>query len=130
MNLYGIKIVPPDWSDAMPLPFDKSGYDTAKPEQGTRVLLFRAGEGLIGEAEIDGYVVRPAEWATPSTAHLPPSLAKADYLQPVRVLYMRADVITPEQVRKVLNNPTFPEAGDSWLTIDHNAYQQFANWTY
>lgn len=130
MNLYGVKVVPPEWGDTMPLPFTKAEYDSAKPEQGTRILIYRYGEGIIGEAEVDGYVIRPAEWVPQSTAHLPPSLAEADYLQPMRLLYTRQDAITPERVRKALNDSTFPPSADAWRLLDHDVYQQFANWTY
>ena len=64
MILYAIKVVPPEWDDTMPLPFDKAAYEQAKLEQGTRVLLYRDGEGIVGEGEIAGYPVEAARWVS------------------------------------------------------------------
>lgn len=130
MNLYGIKVVPPEWEETMPLPFGESVYDAAKLEQGTRVLIFRPGEGIVGEGEVAGFAIRPAEWKMPNPLHLPAALAQVDYLQPVRLLYTRKDSITAEQVRKVLNEPLFPASSDVWRSLDRDVYQQLANWPY
>ena len=127
MTLYGIKVVPPEWQDTMPLPFDKASHDASGIEQGTRVLIFRRGEGILGEGEVHGFFIHPREWTGESKEDLPASLANADYLLPVGMLYRREDVIPPQTVRDALNDPAFP-SGDGWRTIDQDAYGRLTNY--
>ncbi|MEP7293032.1 MAG: hypothetical protein ABI835_14715 [Chloroflexota bacterium] len=129
MILYGIKVVPPEWEKAMPLPFSKAEHDAAKLEQGTRILLYREGEGIIGEGEVHGFAIHPKEWPAPTTEALPPSLAQADYLQPIGLLYSREDAISPDKVREALGDPAFPQAA-SWRPIEREVYERLANWPY
>jgi hypothetical protein len=111
----------------MPLPFDKASHDASGVEQGTRILIFRHGEGIIGEGEVHGYFIHPKEWTSASKDELPPSLANADYLLPVGMLYHRENVISPETVYDILNDPAFPQ-GDIWRTIDQDAYRQLTDY--
>jgi hypothetical protein len=127
VNLYAIKVVPPDWTDTMPLPFDKAQHDKAKLEQGTRVLIYRDGEGIVGEGEIAGFAVEPARWVSASLEHLPPSLAQAEILQPVKLLYSRENALTQQEVRHALEQPQFPQGAD-WLSLDRDQYARLANW--
>jgi hypothetical protein len=127
MTLYGIKVVPPEWEDQMPLPFDKASHDASGVEQGTRILIFRRGEGIIGEGEVHGFFIQPKEWTSASKDDLPPSLANADYLLTVGMLYHRNDVISPETVRDTLDDPAFPQ-GDVWCTIGQDAYQALTDY--
>lgn len=127
MTLYGIKVVPPEWEDEMPLPFDKAAHDNSGIEQGTRVLIFRRGEGIIGEGEVHGFFIQPKEWTGKSKDELPASLANADYLQTVGMLYHRDEVIPPEDVQAAIEDPAFPQ-GEEWRPIDRDAYERLTDW--
>lgn len=128
MIRYGIMVVPPEWEEAMPLPFDQAVFDEAKLEQGTRILIYREGEGVVGEGEVAGYAVDPARWTPATVEHLPPSFAQADVLQPVRLLYTREDALTPDEVRQALEQPDFPHGHGRWQALERDAYARLADW--
>ncbi len=123
---YAIQVVPPEWDDTMPLPFDRATHDSGAVEQGTHVLVYRRGEGIIGEGEVKGYFVQPDMWTPQSKMHLPDSLARADYLLPLGMVYRREEAIPPEAVRAALDDPAFP-LGSSWHPIDRDAYDRLNN---
>ena len=63
-----------------------------------------------------------------SVENLPPSLAQADILQPIRLLYSRANALTPEEVRQALEQPDLPQGNGHWLALEHEVYARLANW--
>ncbi|MBI1257743.1 MAG: hypothetical protein GC204_09755 [Chloroflexi bacterium] len=127
MSRYAIKVVPPEWQDTMPLPFNKTTHDYSKIEQGTRVLVYRSGEGIVGEGDVEGYFVRPHEWPTESAEQLPPALAQADYLLPIAMLYLRERVISPDKVRDLLDDRSFPQGIDTWRPIGLDLYDELTH---
>jgi hypothetical protein len=127
MTRYAIKVVPPEWEAPMPLPFDKTSHDYSKIEQGTRVLVFRRGEGIIGEGEVKGFFVQPSEWPPETKDTLSPAVAGADYLLPLGMLYSREKPITQDEVRQALDDHSFPP-GDVWRPIDQSMYHMLTNW--
>lgn len=124
--LYGIKVVPHEWQDTMPLPFDKAAHDASKIQEGTRILVYKQGEGIVCEGEVRSYFLRPHEWARQSTDDLPDSLADADYLLPLSLIYTREDAIAPDAVRKALYDPHFPDRA-SWRALDSDTYRRLNN---
>ena len=127
MSRYAIKVVPPEWQETMPLPFNKTTHDYSKIEQGTRVLVYRSGEGIVGEGDIEGYFVRPQEWPAQSREQLPPVLAEADYLLPVAMLYLRERSISPDKVRDLLDDRSFPQSIDTWRPIGLDLYDELTH---
>jgi hypothetical protein len=125
---YAIKVVPPEWQETMPLPFNKTTHDYSKIDQGTRVLVYRSGEGIIGEGEVHGFFLRPDEWPAQTTANLPASLAQADYLLPLGMLYTRDRVISPDGVRDLLDDRSFPQSIEAWRPIGEDLYEALTRW--
>lgn|GEM_PF-5297597 len=127
MALYGIKVVPAAWEHSMPLPLSKAEHESGTIEQGTRILIYRAGEGIIGEGEVHAFAIQPSEWTPQTTENLPPELAQADYLQPIGLLYTRDDAIVPKDVQAALGDD---QPLNDWQTISREVYEQLANWPY
>ncbi|MEO8396602.1 MAG: hypothetical protein ABI700_26650 [Chloroflexota bacterium] len=128
MSRYAIKVVPPEWREPMPLPFNKTTHDYSKIEEGTRVLVYRSGEGIIGEGEVHAFFLRPEEWPSQNKEHLPPSVAQADYLLPLAMLYVRERVISPDGVRDLLDDRSFPQSVDTWRPIGSDLYDELTRW--
>jgi hypothetical protein len=127
VSRYAIKVVPPEWRETMPLPFNKTTHDYNKIEQGMRVLIYRGSEGIVAEGEIDGYFLHPHEWPAQSMENLPPSLAQADYLLPIALLYRRERPISPDDVRDLLDDRSFPPGGDTWRPIGLDIYDELTD---
>ena len=128
MSRYAIKVVPPEWQETMPLPFNKTTHDYSKIEQGTRVLVYRSGEGIIGEGEVRRLLSAPARMAVrKAREQLPPSVAQADYLLPLAMLYLRERVITPDGVRDLLDDRSFPQSVDTWRPIGLDLYDELTH---
>ena len=128
MTRYAIKVVPPEWQEPMPLPFNKTTHDYSKIDQGMRVLVYRSGEGIIGEGEVRAFFLRPDEWPSQSTAQLPASIAQAEYLLPLAMLYQRDRVISPDGVRDLLDDRSFPQSADTWRPIGEDLYEALTHW--
>ncbi len=122
-TLYAIKVVPDEWTETLPLPFDKATHDALKIEQGTRILIYKHDQGIVGEGEVHGFFIRPREWSHEATDDLPDSFTRADYLLPVGMIYTRADAISPDAVRKALYDPHFPER-TTWRALDQATYSR------
>jgi hypothetical protein len=127
MTEYAIKVVPAGWEHTMPLPFTKAAYDQSGIEQGTRVLIYRQDEGIVGEGEVHGFVVQPRAWPQDDKSGLPLALADADYLQPIGVLYMRDSSIPPQVVRETLGDLAFPLRED-WQPLSSDQYHTLTDW--
>lgn len=126
MVAYGIKVVPREWQHSMPLPFTQAEHDSETLEQGTRILIYRAGVGIIAEGEVHGFAIHPRDWPAQTTADLPAEFAQADYLQPIGLLYTREeDVLSPAVVQTALGEE---QTLASWQPISHEVYAQLANW--
>lgn len=125
MALYGIKVVPAIWEYAMPLPFTQAEHNAVEMEQGMRILIYRAGAGIVAEGEVHGFAIRPSEWNPQTTADLPPEFQQADYLQPVRVLYSREDPIPPSEVQAALGDG---QVLQDWQGVSRETYSRLTNW--
>ncbi len=128
MSRYAIKVVPPEWQEPMPLPFNKNTHDYSKVEEGTRVLVYRSGEGIVGEGEVHAFFLRPDEWPSQNKGNLPASVAQADYLLPLTMLYVRDRVVTPDGVRDILDDRSFPQSVDTWRPIGSELYDALTHW--
>jgi hypothetical protein len=131
MILYAIKVVPPEWEEAMPIPFTQAEHDQwgAQLQNGTRVLIFKDApiNQLIGEGEVHGFFVQPDRWTPTATDGLPPSLRGADYLLPLGMLYTRKtpeSMISLHGVRAALDDPTFPRSANEWRPLEFEQYQR------
>ncbi len=131
MNLYGIKVVPAEWELDMPIPFTQAEHELARDtiENGTRVLVFKGSpvNALVAEGEVHGFFIRPAEWTASATDGLPPSIANADYLLTLGVLMSRstdASMFSLEEVRRALDDSTFPRRDGEWRPLDDEHYRR------
>ncbi len=120
---FAIKVVPAEWQHDLPLPFDRATHDAIDLQQGTRILIYQRGKGIVGEGEVDGFFVQPDEWMPSSKDDLPVLLADAEYLLPLRMLYSRRDPIPPSSVQQVLDDPAFPNAV-LWRPLSRNEYER------
>lgn len=125
---YAIKVVPPEWKVSMPLPFDKASHDASGVENGTRVLVYVQGTGIVAEGEVHGFFIEPRRWAQETKDNLPEAFANADYLLPLGVVYKRegTTAITLEAVRDALADPAFPD-GETWRPIEREVYERLNN---
>lgn len=111
----------------MPLPFTETEHDAwrDKLEAGTRIVFFDPRrEAVVGEGEVHGIFVRPHEWPAASLDELPPSIANADSVLPVRTLYQReaAALIPVGELRRILNDDGYPHHAAEIREIDGTTY--------
>lgn len=109
----------------MPLPFTEEEHNAVEMEQGMRILIYRQGAGIVAESEVHGFAIRPSEWNPQTTADLPPEFRRADYLQPVRVLYSREDPLAPTEVEAALGDG---EKLKDWQAVSRETYSLLTNW--
>ena len=134
MSLYALAVVPPGWQSGMPLPFTKAGHEQWQDrlEAGTRLVFYDPSrQAIIGEGEVQGIFIQPKEWPKTSTDDLPSSIANADYVLPVRVLYQREALalIPLAEVRRALEDDHFPQGVGEARELDDGAYQRLTeNW--
>lgn len=130
MIQYAIKVVPPEWNEDLPIPFTRTEHERwhDQIQNGTRVLIFKSApvNQLVAEGEVRGFFVQPHRWTPTSTDGLPDSLANADYLLPLGVLYTRkADArFSLTEVRAALEDPAFPRDDGEWRELDLDHYQR------
>ena len=131
MILYALKVVPPEWTEHMPLPFTQAEHEQWRDQiqNGTRVLIFKGApvNQLIGEGEVHGFFVQPHRWTPSATDGLPAALAQADYLLPLGMLYTRQSPeskISLSGVRSALDDPAFPRAPLEWRVLTLEQYQR------
>lgn len=127
MIQFTLIVVPPDWQIDLPVPFNKATHDIWRDrlESGTRIIFYHPEQqAIVGEGEVNGFFIRPAEWPASSSADLPASVSSADYALPVRVLFQRAaeSLIPLSEVRRVLKDETFPINIGEIRELDSAAY--------
>jgi hypothetical protein len=134
VSLYALAVLPQGWNFGMPLPFSKAAHDLWKDrlEAGTRLVFYDpTRQAITGEGEVHGIFIQPKEWPATSTDDLPPSIASAEYVLPVRVLYQRdaLALIPLAEVRRALEDDSFPQSSEEVRELDSGAYQLLTqNW--
>jgi hypothetical protein len=97
-----------------------------------RLLIYKGApvNAIIGEGESHGVFAKVAEW--PELNVKDPSKtafgARAAYVMPLRVLYMRADAnqIPLAQVKARITDPAFPNV--EFLPVEEDDYHILTNW--
>jgi hypothetical protein len=121
MARYAIKTVPMGWHETLPLPFNQTTRAFGKVEAGMHILIFQHDVGIVADGMVQAVFTSPQEWAA---CPLPASFTSADFLLPLEALYYRGKIVSPEAVRQILGDPSFPQL-DGWRPIDALIHQQF-----